>query len=149
MSLRFLHTANYSGCGKLGEYIYIYYSEHEFSLIYTNMETTKGISLQQFKQAIKEHKSVVITYASTATNGADYQLRYDMDEKGCIREVMTAAKKVMFAARLEGDDERLADVIYLETAKAITPTPAKDRKRIDYTMSDELWQATRKAGAQL
>ena len=113
------------------------------------METTKGISLQQFKQAIKEHKSVVITYASTATNGADYQLRYDMDEKGCIREVMTAAKKVMFAARLEGDDERLGEKIYLETAKAITPTPAKDRKRIDYTMSDELWQAARKAGAQL
>lgn len=111
------------------------------------METRTGISLQDFKQAINEHKSVVITYASTCAKGADYQLRYDMDEKGCIREVMTAAKKVMFAARIEGDDERLAKEIYLETAKAITPTPAKDIKRIDYTMSDELWQATRKAGA--
>lgn len=103
------------------------------------------ITLEDFKKAINEHKSIIITYASNCANGADFQLRYDMDEKGCIREVMTHARKVMFAARIEGDDERLAESIYLDTAKAITPTPAKDRKRIDYTMSDELWRATRKA----
>lgn len=95
------------------------------------MAQKNGISLQQFKQAISEHKSVVITYASTGTNGAEFQLRYDMNKEGKIREVVTHARHVYFAARLEGDDERLAANVYLETAIRIEPTPAKDLKRID------------------
>ena len=88
------------------------------------------ISLEDFKKAIREHRSVKVTY-STGNNLPDAQLRYDMDDKGCIREVLTYARQVYFAARIEGDDKRLAESIYLDTAKTITPTPAKDLKRID------------------
>ena len=95
------------------------------------------ISLEDFKKAIKEHRSVIVTY-SAGKNLPDAQLRYDMDEQGRIREVMTYARKVYFAARIEGDDERLAEKIYLETAKAITPTPTKDLKRIDCRYYDRI-----------
>lgn len=89
------------------------------------------ISLEDFKKAIRKHRSVIVTYDSTGNHSYDYQLRYDMDYQGCIREVVTYTKHVYFAARIDGDDERLAKNLYLETAKAITPTPAKDLKRID------------------
>lgn len=89
-------------------------------------------TIQDFRSAIKKHKSIILNYPPSGECFPYCTLRFDMDQRGNVREVYTYNKTVYYIAHVDSDElkHRLYDC---EGVVSITPTPQAALKKIDET----------------
>jgi len=88
------------------------------------------ISIDDFKSAITKHRSVCVVY--DMTGGQTATCRFDMDQTGFIREVMTY-KKLLYSICHIDNLEKETVLFSLEHAIKVYPTPQKDIEVFDCT----------------
>lgn len=79
------------------------------------------ITIKDFKDALREHKSICIHY-DFGNNYNKPVHRFDMDKDGNIREVFTWDKSSLCFAHID-NDKMIAELLPLDGVAKIEPTP--------------------------
>lgn len=90
------------------------------------------ITMQKFRDAIKQHKSIILNYPPSGQCYPYVKMRYDMDQRGNVRQVFPYNRSVYFIGHI--DSEWLKENLYnCEGVVSIEPTPQESLRKIDVT----------------